>query len=139
MKLDKKAQMSDVLRVLYDREHQAIVTILAREAELRSNLRRLDELTARNKETGNNSHMLNAVGATLLWQGWIARTRHQLNSELARVMATKLAGMDRVRIAFGRQRAVELMISADLRERKNRIRKKEVWTVPVVGPPGAQA
>jgi len=131
MRLDRVSQMSEVMRALYDREFQAIAAILTRESELRGNLRRLDELIARNRETDANSHMLNTVGARLLWQGWTTRTRTQLNTELAQVMAKKLVAMDRIRIAFGRKRAVELMISADKDEKKRRITRQEMWSCPV--------
>lgn len=124
MKLDKLGQMSEVMRALYDREFRAIAAILAEESELRGKLNQLDAQVADNLDVGDNAHSLNVVGAQLLWQGWTSRTRRQLNSDLAQVMAKKLVVMNRVRIAFGRQRAVELMMLTEQRARKHRRAKQ---------------
>jgi len=113
MRLDKLSQMSDVMRALYDREFRVIAAILAEESDLRGKLNQLDAQIADNLELGDNALSLNVVGAQFLWQGWTSRTRRQLNGDLAQVMAKKLVAMDRVRIAFGRQRAVEMMMTTE--------------------------
>lgn len=128
MRLDRIDQMSAVMNALYDKEFRAISAILVQESELRGKLNQLDEQISLNRKACNNSHMLHAVGTQVLWQGWTTRTRHQLNTELARIMATKLTALDRVRVAFGRQRAVEMMQSTARREiRKRRARKQGVF------------
>ncbi len=124
MRLDKLNQMSDVMRALYDREFRAIATILAEESDLRGKLNQLDAQVADNLKVDDNALSLNVVGAQLLWQGWTSRTRRQLNGDLAQVMAKKLVAMDRVRIAFGRQRAVEMMMTTEQRARKHRRAKQ---------------
>lgn len=113
MRVDKLNQMADVMRAQYDREFRLIGTILAAESELRGKLRQLDAQIVENLDVGCNAHSMNVVGAQLLWQGWTSRTRRQLNGDLAQVMAKKLIAMDRVRTAFGRQRAVEMMIDSE--------------------------
>ena len=120
MRLARIDQMSDVMRVLYDREFRAISSILVEESKMRSNLTRLEAQISRNRGACANDQMLLSVGAQLLWQGWTTRTHRQLNTELAQVMARKLVALDRVRIAFGRQRAVEMMMSAERRALKDR-------------------
>lgn len=126
MRLDRVDQMSEVMRVLYEKEYRAIGAILAEEAELRSKLTQLERQVALNREAGKNSHAIQAVGAQLLWQGWTTRTHRQLNTELAQVMARKLVAMDRVRIAFGRQRAVDMLQSGERSaQRKRRIKQQE--------------
>ncbi|MCF6233694.1 MAG: hypothetical protein L3J36_11470 [Rhodobacteraceae bacterium] len=124
MRLDKLGQMSDVMRALYDREFRVIAAILAEESNLRGKLTQLDAQVADNLELGDNAHSLNVVGAQLLWQGWTSRTRRQLNGDLAQVMAKKLVAMDKVRIAFGRQRAVEMMMTTEQRTLKQRQAKQ---------------
>ncbi len=136
MRLDRLAQMSEVTRALYDREFRAIAAILAEESELRGKLSRLDDQVARNRATSNN-HMLQAVGAQLLWQGWTTRTRRQLNTELAQVMAKKLVTMDRVRYAFGRQRAVEMMQSTERENLMKHRRKQRETALLALGSAGA--
>ena len=126
MRLDQIDQMSEVMRALYDREFRSIGAILAEESTLRGKLTQLDSQIAENQNVTNNSHALNAVGAQILWQSWTSRTRRQLNSELAQVMAKKLMAIDRVRIAFGRQRAVEMMMeSKRLDQQKRRRQNRE--------------
>lgn len=124
MRHDKINQMAAATQALYLKEYRKIGTILVEEAELRAKLARLDARIAQNKGAAIDNHMMRAVGADLLWQGWTTRTRRQLNIELAQVLARKSAVMDRVRVAFGRQQAVEFLRSADLSERKKRITRR---------------
>ena len=127
MRLDGIDQMSEVMRALYDREFRAIAAILSEESELRGQLHRLTEQVSQNREACTNNHMIQAVGAQLLWQGWTTRMHRRLNTELAQVMARKLVAMDRIRIAFGRQRAVEMMQSFEqIKARTRRIRRQEI-------------
>jgi hypothetical protein len=112
--------MSEVMRVLYDREFRAISSILVEETKIRGNLTQLEAQISRNRGACASDQMLLSVGAQLLWQGWTTRTHRQLNTELAQVMAKKLVALDRVRVAFGRQRAVEMMMSAERRALKDR-------------------
>jgi hypothetical protein len=124
MRLDKIGQLSAVLRAQYDKEHRAIADILTQESGLRKQLRQLDEQVAQNREDCKNYHELQAVGAHLSWQSWTTKTRLQLNTELAQVMVKKLVAMDQVRLAFGRQRAVEIMQSTEHHERMKRYIKR---------------
>jgi len=126
MRLDRIDQMAEVLGALFDKEYRVISEILILESELRGKLNRLDERIKQNREACADNHLLQAVGAQLLWQGWTTQTHRQLNTELAQVMAIKLAAMDRVRTAFGRQRAVSLMQSAEhSNQKKRRLRQME--------------
>lgn len=126
MRLTRIDQMSEVMRVLYDREFRAIGSILAEETKIRSNLTQLEAQISRNRGACASNQMLLSVGAQLLWQGWTTRTHRQLNTELAQVMTKKLVALDRVRIAFGRQRAVEMMMSAERRAmRDRRVRRRD--------------
>lgn len=126
MRLDGIEQISAVMRALYEKEFQAIRSVLAEESDLRGKLRQLDEQIAGNRSTGANNHAMQAIGASFLWQGWTMRMRGQLNLELAQVMAKKLIAMDRVRVAFGRQQAVGMMISADhAAQKKRKVKQQE--------------
>ncbi|MEM1005022.1 MAG: hypothetical protein AAGK26_06555, partial [Pseudomonadota bacterium] len=49
------------------------------------------------------------TGTDVLWRGWEASTRQQLNMELARTRAQKLAALDALRHAFGRKQALETL------------------------------
>jgi len=112
MKLTKLDQMSMVMRVIYNREYQTISSILTEEAEIRGALTQLEVQISHNIKASIGNYELQAVGAQLLWQSWTTRTQTRLNTELAKVMSKKLVALDKVRIAFGRQHAVDMMISA---------------------------
>lgn len=125
MRLDKIGQMSEVMKALYEKEFQAIRSILTEEADLRGKLNKLSEQIAVNRNAGADSHAMQVIGANLLWQGWTGRMQRQLNGELALVMAKKLMAMDRVRTAFGRQQAVEMMLATEQADRKKRRAKQQ--------------
>lgn len=125
MRLDKIGQMSEVMKALYEKEFQAIRTILTEEAELRGKLNKLSEQIVENRNAGADSHAMQMIGANLLWQGWTGRMQRQLNGELAQVMAKKLVAMDRVRTAFGRQQAVGMMLATGQAARKKHRAKQQ--------------
>lgn len=126
MRLDGIEQISAVMCALYEKEFQAIRSVLAEESDLRGKLRQLDEQIAENRSTGANNHAMQVIGASFLWQGWTMRMRGQLNLELAQVMAKKLIAMDRVRVAFGRQQAVGMMTSAEhAAQKKRKVKQQE--------------
>lgn len=124
MRQDKINQMAAATQALYLKEFRNIGSILVEEAELRAKLARLDARIAQNKGAESDTHMIRVVGADLLWQGWTTRTRRQLNIELAQILARKSAVMDRVRIAFGRQQAVEFLRATELSDRRKRATKR---------------
>lgn len=124
MKLGKIGQLSEVIQVLYDREYLKVSGLLAEETRIRSQLTQLD--TQSRKACANNVDM-QAVSALFLWQRWSARSRQQLNSELAQVMAKKLMAMDRVRKAFCRKQALaEIESTETLASAKRRNKKREL-------------
>jgi len=118
VKHSKINQMAAATQALYLKEYRNIGTILVEEADLRAKLARLDARIDQNKAAEAENHMMRAIGADLLWQGWTTRTRRQLNIELAQILARKSAVMDRIRVAFGRQQAVEFLRNAEMTDRK---------------------
>jgi hypothetical protein len=124
MRLDRVGQLSGAMRALFAKEHRKISAILEKESGLRNKLVQLESQVAQNRDACANSYQLHAVGAQLLWQGWTTRTHRQLNTELAQVMSEKLVAMERVRVAFGRQQAVEMMQTAELRASRIRQSRK---------------
>ncbi|PCH68156.1 MAG: hypothetical protein COC12_10465 [Rhodobacteraceae bacterium] len=132
MRLDRIGQLSEVMRALFAKEQREISAILERESDLRGKLVQLELQVSQNRDACLNNHQLHAVGAQLLWQGWTTRTHRQLNTELAQVMSEKLMAMGRVRLAFGRQQAVEMMQKAELKA--SRVRKSRKRDQTLVSP-----
>lgn len=117
-------QMTQVTDALYLREFEKIRHILDREAALRRDLARLDARAAEARRQQDDAPAMRSVGADLLWQGWVTRTRRQLNMELAQVMARKIEAMKRARRAFGRQQALKAMAEAEAARRRDAARKR---------------
>lgn len=118
MKQKMLDQMAAVTAAQYMQEHAKIQPALAREAELRGQLARLNEQVQASREQTEGDHTMKALGADLLWQGWHTRTRRQLNMDLAKATAQKLRMMDQLRQAFGRKHAVETMAAAERKRDK---------------------
>lgn len=111
-------QMAAAAQAIYLREHHKIQDVLSTEARLRQSLARLDAQAEQARRQTPTDHSMRAVGADILWQGWVTRTRKQLNIELAQVMALKLTAMDRIRIAFGRRQAIRRMLEETTARRR---------------------
>ncbi|MCA0870518.1 hypothetical protein LCL97_06765 [Seohaeicola saemankumensis] len=124
MKPDLLPELAKATHAMYLREHDKVKGILKEEAALRLRLAQLDEHARAARETGSTVGSMRAIGADILWQAWEERTRRALNMELARVMARKLAAMDRVRTAFGRKTAVANLSRDEKETRRFRERKK---------------
>ncbi len=124
MKRDKLARMAEVTQALYLNEFRKVQDILAEEARLRGDLARLRDRDQAGRRGMAEDLSMRRMGADLLWQAWLARSQRQLNIELSQVMAKKLAAMDGVRKAFGRQRAVQAMQDDVETEIRARARKR---------------
>lgn len=119
MKQKMLDQMAAVTAAQYMQEHAKIQPALAREAELRGQLAKLNTQVQAARQQADCDHAMKALGADLLWQGWHTRTRRQLNMELAQATAQKLRMMDQLRKAFGRKQAVETMAAAERKRHKD--------------------
>lgn len=118
MKQKMLDQMAAVTAAQYMQEHAKIQPALAREAELRGQLAKLNEQVQAAREQASSDHAMKALGADLLWEGWHSRTRRQLNMDLAKATAQKLRMMDQLRTAFGRKHAVETMAETERKRQK---------------------
>ena len=120
MKQKMLDQMAAVTAAQYMQEHAKVQPVLAREAQLRGQLAKLNEQVQAARQQADGDHAMKALGADLLWQGWHSRTRRELNLELAKATAHKLRMMDQLRTAFGRKHAVETMAAAERKRHKAR-------------------
>lgn len=109
MRKDKLDQMSRVTEAVYYAEYRKIQVLLQEESRLRKALARLQEQSEAERQTLATDMPMQSIGADLLWQGWLERSRKELNVELSQVLAKKSTAMDRVRRAFGRSNAVQTM------------------------------
>jgi len=105
----KKSGLSDLEKVTeaaFQKEYTTLRPLLEAEARVQQQLVRLDAQVRQTRQDSTATEGYRVTGTDVLWNGWESATRRQLNMELARLRAQKLAAMDAVRTAFGRKQAV---------------------------------
>lgn len=112
------ANLVEVTHALYLRELRGTSGILAQEAALRRDLARLDQQADSARAELPTDAAMQATGAGILWRGWVDRTRRDLNTDLARVLARKHVALDAVRLAHGREQALRNLFDADVATRR---------------------
>lgn len=122
---DALAALVETADALYQVRLARLQAVLAEENRLRRELADLDRHRQRNAGLpAPDMAGLRAVGAEVLWQGWVGRMRADLNARLARILVRKAAQMDALRQAFGRAEAArDLQAAAQTERQKARERK----------------
>lgn len=125
--------MSDDLRDLvaitnarFQAEQVKLRDILQQEQRLRAKVAELDEQHRAAKAPYLSDGLGQRVyGGDVLWQGWVARTRRQLQIELAQVLAEKGQKISALSKAHGRKLASEALEEAALKgKRADRLRQQ---------------
>ncbi|WP_299637132.1 hypothetical protein [uncultured Ruegeria sp.] len=123
----KHIQLPDLEKVTnaaFQKHFQALRPILEAEARIQQQLARLDSQLNQARQDSAKIEGYQVSGTDVLWNGWESATRRQLNLQLARTRAQKLAGMEALRTAFGRKQAVEtLRMKVQQANRKAKARK----------------
>ena len=120
-------QLGQITDALLAAEQAKLRDIVQREAELRRALGDLDRHRRDNLALpAADLAAPRALGADLVWQGWVGRTRARLNTELAQVLVAKAGHMAGLRRAFGRSVAMDQLISdAEAPQRKVKAARQE--------------
>lgn len=111
-----------VTRAGYDREHHKLQKVLAEETGLRAELARLGEMDR--KARIDTDETLRAIGADIIWQGWVGRAKTQLNMKLARVLAVKEHHQTLVRRAYGKVLVADELLAKAQGDKKQRLAKQ---------------
>ena len=108
--------MSDRMKTLLQLEQlrslksqKALAEITAEESRLRTQIRTLQQHRRNSHDPDPGLMPMRAIGADILWQGWIDRTQSDLNMDLARVLARKAPIAKRARKDIGRRDVVSEM------------------------------
>lgn len=108
--------MSDRMKTLLQLEQlrslksqKALSEVTAEESRLRRQIGTLQEHRRMSHEPDPGLMPMRAIGADILWQGWIDRTQADLNTDLARVLARKAPIAKRARKNIGRRDVVSEM------------------------------
>ncbi len=118
--------MNDLLKLMqlaqinYDHKKQTLENIVQRERVLRSELQRLSEMASISMGEDNVFGQMRMIGADVVWQTWLAKTRIELNQRLARVLAQKVQEQEMVRVAFGKLIATESLTEVKMKSREKR-------------------
>lgn len=107
MKRHALPALKSVTEAVYQSEYQKLRPVLEAEARVQNQLARLDAQVVQTRQDSAVTDGYQITGTDVLWNGWEAATRRQLNMELARCRAQKLAALQQLRQAFGRKQAVE--------------------------------
>ena len=113
-----------VAQLRFLQEYAKISDILRDEAQIREQLMRLDQKSRQVEAPADAIQTMSIVGADILWQSWVSRSRRQLNMELAQVLARKSDAIAGFRKAFGKREAVEQMLQMEKDNRKRQQMRK---------------
>jgi len=96
------AQMQVICEAQYAQKQATFAKLVAEENRLRAELHRLDKM-GRDAQTETLEHIpMQAIGADVIWQGWLGRSKTSVNIALARILAMKEHHMAEVRLAYGK-------------------------------------
>ena len=117
----RHADLVGVLSAVERAQIAKLREVSEKEAQIRRLLLDLSEQQVRNTHLPEDQLSgPRASGADVLWQGWVAQTRHELQIRLARTLASKAQARDAVRLAFGRRRAAEALHDDEMRKGKQK-------------------
>lgn len=104
-------RLKQALDAAWQAKQAELRDILHQEGNLRRSLSELDDMR-RSVRTLPEDQLTapRAIGADILWQGWIQRKRQALNVQLAQVLVRKAEKLDTLRYAFGRAEAVATIL-----------------------------
>ena len=91
-----------ITQAKYDQQQQSFQKLVAEESRLRGELARLDLSVRQSQSDLEKESEMRAIGADIIWQGWVARSKTQLNLKLAQVLALKLHHLAQVKQAYGK-------------------------------------
>lgn len=129
MTRDGHAALCALTDALHARAAARLRVLRDEEARLRAALARLDAQARDARALPPEAQRgLRETGADIAWQGWLARHRARLQTELAQVLARKEDALPGQRRAFGRHeaaRALHAVAEADARARA--ARRHDAW------------
>ena len=106
----------------YESQRKSLARLQQEEISLRAELERLQALDRLPADPGG----MRAIGADVLWRGWLGRARAGLNLRLARVLARKLHEQERLRRAFGRVCALRELVATEAERRRKSARARSL-------------
>lgn len=123
--LDAIQQITDMK---FSVEQAAFQKLAQEENQLRAELARLAEMLNVSRSDALKPSEMRAIGADVIWQGWIGRNRAALNMKLARVLAQKEQRLGALRTAFGKAHVVQMLIEQHQKKDQTDSRQSQLDT-----------
>lgn len=105
--------LAELTDAVYRSRLSGMQKVLEQEARLRQNLQRLEQMSISDESLEQHAMVMRAIGADLLWQGWVARRKSELNIKLANVLAQKSVMSRDLALAFGRAQVAEQLMERE--------------------------
>jgi hypothetical protein len=98
--VDQLQKINELLKVKLRVQQNAYKKFLDRENRIRTDIAKLTEQSK--VASKGNDYQMRAIGADVIWQSWIGRSKSALNMQLAEILAQKSHYIEHVRIAHGK-------------------------------------
>lgn len=106
-------ELLNITQIKYDQQQQSFQKLVSEEARLRSELYRLNFSVLQAQAKPENNTEMRAVGAEIMWQSWVARSKTQINLKLAQLLALKLQHLAKVKKAYGKVLVIEELLEQE--------------------------
>lgn len=106
MKQDAFTRLQQVATLKYQRDQRSFAEQAQRETDLRLKIKQLNDHEKSTNLTVPAVDPFARSGAILPWQSWVAKSRNQLNIELAQVLARKESLRGALQKSFGQKEAL---------------------------------
>lgn len=120
------SNMQDLTKLLmicetrYAQTQQEFTKLCAEEHRLRAEIDRLSSMGQQAQVPTVEVAEMRAIGADVIWQGWLGRAKTALNMSLAQILAAKESHIGEVRTAYGKLLMVKKLLSdMKMEKRKN--------------------
>ena len=116
-------QLKTLSALKYQHSQQALSGLLKRENELRAELERMRMFARKTQAQEPEDANMRAVGADVIWLGWVGKVQQELNMALANVLAKKEALIAQHRRSNGRKIVAQTLAdnqAAIMREEKEK-------------------
>jgi hypothetical protein len=126
--MTRLSDLNQLTQIHYEREQQSLKALVQQESLIRAELFRLSEKEQAAHATAPKDAPMRAIGADVIWLGWVGRSKAQLNMALAQVLAQKEHHLERVRRAYGKVLVTEALDKNERRVRRQAHNKKQLET-----------
>lgn len=116
-----------LMEIQYQNTQQELQSVVTQEIAIRSKLDALKRhaLSARNLNYEAEPEM-RSMGADVVWERWLEKSRLQLNIELSQTLARKEAHLSLVRKSFGRLQVARQKTTLLFREHRKKAQTRSI-------------